>query len=122
MATRGILTLMSGRTATRCAHVNAKRWTGGVRRGGGRGVKKDFRIEEQDGLRSDVYKTFDIFDPKTFVKVAFFGFIVPVGLYFGCKAQQVRRGIPFLFRVLTQTCLSRCLPNVRKTRRADFAG
>ena len=52
------------------------------------GVKKDFRIEEQDGLRSDVFKTYNPFDFGTFVKTAIFGVVIPVGLFFGITSHQ----------------------------------
>jgi len=52
------------------------------------GVKKDFRIEEQDGLRGDVFKQYNPFELGTFVKTAIFGLILPVGLYFATKSHQ----------------------------------
>jgi len=89
-----------------------------VRRSGGMGVKKDFRIEvfffefrtpclsrattrclthfeytntyqEQDGIRSDVFKTFSPFsNAATMAKSLFFGLAVPVGLFFAITSAQ----------------------------------
>eukprot|EP00939_MAST-03C_sp_MAST-3C-sp1_P004254 g4254.t1 len=59
-----------------------------TRNSGGMGVKKDFRIEEQDGLRSDVFKVYNPFKLGTFVKTAVWGLIVPVGLFFAITSHQ----------------------------------
>ena len=52
------------------------------------GVKKNLWIEEWDGLRSDVYKVFDLFNPSSAFAVLVGVFLVPMGIYQGCKWQQ----------------------------------